>query len=108
MQNKRVWSYALDDWVRFKMTTTAMKEIDNVGGIDNYILALDNKDVQQSNYVTKIRGLIASSLYHQGALSERITKRLGYDKNPPTAPESADSATSHANTEESNELPEKF
>mmetsp|Transcript_3014 Transcript_3014/g.5132 ORF Transcript_3014/g.5132 Transcript_3014/m.5132 type:complete len:171 (+) Transcript_3014:70-582(+) len=87
VQNKRVFSYALDDWVRFKMTTRALKEIDNVGGIDNYILSLDEKSVSESNYITKMRNVIASSLYHQGLLDERITRRLGYDKTPPTPPD---------------------
>jgi ribosomal protein L28 len=85
--NKRVWSYALNDWVRFKMTARAMKEIDNSGGIDNYIMALDDKSVADSNYVTKMRGLISASLFHSGALTEKRIKRLGYDKTPPPMPE---------------------
>jgi ribosomal protein L28 len=87
VQNKRVFSEALDDWVRFKITTRALKEIDNVGGIDNYILSLDEKSVSESNYVTKIRGLIAGKLFHQGLLSDRIIRRLGYDKQPPSVVE---------------------
>jgi large subunit ribosomal protein L28 len=34
---KRVWSETLDTWIRFRMTTTALKEIDALGGIDNYL-----------------------------------------------------------------------
>jgi ribosomal protein L28 len=86
VQNKRVWSDALEDWVSFKITTTAMKSADNVGGIDNYILTLDNDAVKASNYITKIRGLIGSRLYHQGLLSNSIIKHLGYDKIPPALP----------------------
>ena len=56
--NKRVWSDTLDDWVRFKMTTTALKKIDYIGGIDNYLLSLDNKSVALSNYITKMRNII--------------------------------------------------
>jgi ribosomal protein L28 len=83
VQNKRVWSEALNDWIQFKMTTKAMKEADNVGGIDNYILSLDNDAVADSNYVTKIRGIIANKLYHRGLLEDRVIKRLGFDKVPP-------------------------
>ncbi len=83
MQNKRIWSEALDDFVQFKMTTRAMKEADNVGGIDNYILSLDNNAVAESNYITKVREQIASRLYHRGLLEDRVIKRLGYDKFPP-------------------------
>ena len=38
--DKRLWSYSLNDWVRFKMTTTALKSIDYCGGIDNYLMRL--------------------------------------------------------------------
>ena len=87
VQNKRVWSDALSDWVRFKITTTALRAVDNVGGIDNYILSLDEKLVQDSNYITKVRNLIASTLFHKGSLNPFIASRLGYSrKNPPTEP----------------------
>jgi len=82
--NKRVWSDALDEWVRFKMTTRALREIDNIGGIDNYLLALEEPQVVASNYVTKMRGLIATSLFHKGLLSKTHTRRLGFDRVPPS------------------------
>jgi ribosomal protein L28 len=44
--NKKVWSESLNDWVRFQMTTAALKGIDYEGGIDNYILGLDERSVQ--------------------------------------------------------------
>ena len=108
--NKRVFSYALgragmktftaplstaaflDDWVRFKMTTTALKAIDSYGGIDNYLLRLDERSVSASNYVTKMRNMIAARLFHQGSLDPQMVRRLGYDKNPP--PDQADSSSS--------------
>mmetsp|Transcript_28721 Transcript_28721/g.57395 ORF Transcript_28721/g.57395 Transcript_28721/m.57395 type:complete len:171 (+) Transcript_28721:1-513(+) len=83
VQSKRMWSEALEDWVRFNMTSKAIKAADNVGGIDNYIVSLDNDAVKNSNYVTKMRGLIGSKMYHQGLLHNSIIKHLGYDKNPP-------------------------
>jgi ribosomal protein L28 len=43
---------------RFKMTAAALKAIDTYGGIDNYILQLDNKSVADSNYITKMRNII--------------------------------------------------
>ena len=46
VKNKRVFSEALDDWVRFKMTTRAMRAIDDCGGIDTYMLQLDNKLIE--------------------------------------------------------------
>lgn len=76
----------MNEWVRFKITTTALKAVDHSGGVDNYILALDEKLVSDSNYITKIRGLICTSLYHKGELTPKLIKKLGYDKNPPVAP----------------------
>jgi ribosomal protein L28 len=84
--NKRVWSETLDDWVRFKMTTTALKKIDYIGGIDNYLLSLDNKSVALSNYITKMRNIIGTSLFLKGELSPLYIRKLGYGKNPPVAP----------------------
>lgn len=80
VQNKRVWSDALGGWVRFKMTTKAMRAIDDCGGIDQYILQLDDRLVDDSNYITKIRTLIANRLFHQGELSEQFIRKLKYHK----------------------------
>ena len=59
------------------MTTTALKKIDDIGGIDNYIMNLDERSVEDSNYVTKMRGLIGAALHQKGKLSDRMSKRLG-------------------------------
>lgn len=83
VQNKRLWSDALDDFVRFKVTTKALKAIDDYGGIDNYILQLDQRLVDDSNYVTKMRNIIGSTLFYKGTLHPDIAKRLGYLQNPP-------------------------
>ena len=118
--NKRVFSFALQDWVRFKMTTRALKEIDRAGGIDNYLLGLDAAQVSDSNYVTKQvnyspnlsmirfsnepishthwsspmhslqRHLIAATLFHRNELPDKICKRLGFDRCPPTVPSPRD------------------
>ncbi len=81
--NKRVWSDSLDDWVRFKMTARALKEIDNIGGIDKYIMSLDDRSVGDSNYITKMHGLISSAMFHNGTLPEKMSKKLGYLVSPP-------------------------
>lgn len=48
---------------------------------------LDEDSVLGSPYVTKMRGLIASSLFHKGELTAKVIKRLGYDINSPPRPE---------------------
>jgi len=80
VQNKRVWSDGLEGWVRFKMTTKAIRAVDDAGGIDNYLLQLDDRLVADSNYITKMRTLIANALYHKGELSEKHTIRMKYHK----------------------------
>jgi large subunit ribosomal protein L28 len=83
IKSKRVWSISLDNWVRFKVSTRALRAIDDCGGIDNYLLQLDNRLVADSNYVTKMRDMIATTVYYQGKMSDKIKKKLGYDKCPP-------------------------
>ena len=73
----------MDDWVQFRMTTTAMKAIDNIGGIDQYLLSMDDATVRASRQATRVRESIASKLFHKGMLHEKIVKKLGYHKNPP-------------------------
>lgn len=87
VQDKRVWSECLNDWVRFKMTTRAMKVIDNVGGIDNYILSLDEKQIEDANYIKNVRAVIASTKYYDGSLHPEIAKRYGFLVEPPRKPE---------------------
>lgn len=84
--NKRVWSDALDTWVRFKITARALRAIDDIGGIDNYLLSLDERSVANSNYITKMRGLVGSSLFHKGLLNDFQKKKLNYIKFPPPPP----------------------
>ena len=83
VHRKRLFSYTLDTWVRFQVTTTALREIDTVGGIDNYLMKLDDKSVARSNYVTKIHRIISISLFHQGKLTNKQIKKFGFDVNPP-------------------------
>lgn len=83
VQNKRLWSDALNDWVRFKITTAGLKAVDYSGGIDNYLMTLDEKLVQDSNYVTKMRRIITASLFHKGELPEKISTYMRYHISPP-------------------------
>lgn len=48
---------------------------------------VDEKSVSESPYVTKMRGLIAGALFHQGKLSAVMTRRLGFDLVPPPLPQ---------------------
>jgi ribosomal protein L28 len=85
--NKRVYSECLDQYIRFRMTTTALKAIDSYGGIDKYMLDLDEVSVTDSTHNSRVRDLIASTLFHQGKLADRHIRRLGYEKEAPITPE---------------------
>mmetsp|Transcript_45868 Transcript_45868/g.111856 ORF Transcript_45868/g.111856 Transcript_45868/m.111856 type:complete len:212 (+) Transcript_45868:14-649(+) len=58
---KRVYSEILDEMIPFHLTTSALRSIDNAGGLDNYLLT--------SRHVTSGEGLIAKN---------RIIERLKY------------------------------
>ena len=83
VQNKRVWSETLDTWVRFKMTTAAMKAIDNYGGIDNYLLSLDEPSVQDGPHILKMRDMVARSKFHDGTLKVPLQRRHGFHREAP-------------------------
>jgi hypothetical protein len=44
---------------------------------------LPERDVNDSNYVTKVRHMIGSTMFYKGSLSERLIKKLGYHKEVP-------------------------
>lgn len=83
VQYKRVWSDALNDWVKFQFTTAGLKAVDNRGGIDNYLLELDESVVSDSRYVLKMRNKVAAILFHQGKLKRSFSHKLGYHRCPP-------------------------
>lgn len=82
-QSKRMFSEALNDWVHFKTTTAGIKSVDDYGGIDNYVLNLDERLVKESHYVTKMRRLISATLFHKGELSNKHIQYFKYHENPP-------------------------
>lgn len=97
----------MNDWVRFNMTTTALKKIDSYGGVDNYLLALDERMLVEAPYVTKMRNIIATTLYHQGKLNPYFIKKLGYHKVPPLPLVAAVSPASSNEEDASEVIPEK-
>jgi hypothetical protein len=69
------------------MTTAALKGIDKEGGIDNYLLNLDERSVQvdflavlsisltlifsqDSNYITKMRRIVGTAMFLKGSLNK--------------------------------------
>ena len=52
-------------------------------GIDNYLMQLDDKTVADSNYISKMRYIVATSLFHKGLLRDKQLRRMKFDKEPP-------------------------
>ena len=44
-QRKRLYSEALDEQIRFNVTTHALRCIDKAGGLDNYLMGLKAADL---------------------------------------------------------------
>lgn len=61
-----------------------MKAVDEIGGIDQYLLNLDEKYVEDSPFITKHRDLIARASYLNGDLSPKHVHYFGFDKYPPS------------------------
>ena len=61
VQTKRVYSDVLGEWIKFKMTTHAMRCISKAGGIDNYLLSKKRKD-QDSVIGEKVKNRILKVL----------------------------------------------
>jgi large subunit ribosomal protein L28 len=62
---KRVYSESLDEMVRFHLTTSALRSIDKLGGLDNYLLS--------SPHVTSGEGLkVKKRIINRLKLMERI------------------------------------
>lgn len=70
VQKKRLWSRTLQCWLRFNVTTHALKCIDKKGGIDEYLLETKN--------LNSIAGLNAKHMI-QARLEELAEERVSTD-----------------------------
>lgn len=50
---KRVYSEVLDDMIKFHLTTSALRTIDKVGGLDNYLLDPKRNITEGEGFVVK-------------------------------------------------------
>lgn len=64
---KKVYSEILDEMIKFRLTTSALRSIDKAGGLDNYLLT--------SNHITSGEGLLAKKrIVSRLKLNEKIEK----------------------------------
>ena len=69
---KKVYSEILDEMVRFHLTTSTLRSIDNIGGLDNYLLS--------SKHVTSGEGLKTKKrIMNALKYKERTSRRSAND-----------------------------
>lgn len=69
MQWKRVYSLALDEMVRIRMTTQALHQIDASGGIDEYLLNTPDEKLN-SDVGKKLRSRVLEALKRRSKESQ--------------------------------------
>ncbi|CAM9517431.1 unnamed protein product [Chrysoparadoxa australica] len=89
---KRLWSESLNRWLRFDMTTKALRMTDKYGGIDNYLLQTDDSHLNSSQGLAAKRAIEEAMLEQQAAadliqakileLSNKETKREASSSKP--------------------------
>ncbi|CAM9125872.1 unnamed protein product, partial [Ascophyllum nodosum] len=65
VQKKALFSEILDDWIKFNLTTHALRCVDKAGGIDKYLLKMPDKWLNSSQGVNakrKIQETLASRI----------------------------------------------
>lgn len=80
VQNKKLWSVALNEFIKLKVTTRVLRTIDKVGGLDEYLLGEKQARVKELG----LRGWILRSWVMQTkwykARRKEEAKRLGLNE----------------------------
>lgn len=83
VQYQKLYSEILDESIKFKVTTAALRSIDKAGGLDNYLLTskhvINNKSVGgnkgQQGMGQQVRNRIMQKLQHQKNLKKEAVAR---------------------------------
>jgi large subunit ribosomal protein L28 len=83
VQYQKLYSEILDESIKFKVTTSALRSIDKAGGLDNYLLTskhvINNKSVGgnkgQQGMGQQVRNRIMQKLQHQKKLKREAVAR---------------------------------
>ena len=83
VQYQKLYSEILDESIKFKVTTSALRSIDKAGGLDNYLLTskhvINNKSVGgnkgQQGMGQQVRNRIMQKLQHQRMLKKEAAAR---------------------------------
>eukprot|EP00986_Skeletonema_menzelii_P001404 scaffold376_cov137-Skeletonema_menzelii.AAC.1 len=81
VQHKVLYSEVLDESIKFKVTTGALRTIDKMGGLDNYLLnskivkETKTKGVGKEGQGQQVRNRIVQKLKHQERLKKEAMER---------------------------------
>ncbi|KAL3791044.1 hypothetical protein ACHAW5_002821 [Stephanodiscus triporus] len=108
LQYKRVYSEVLDEMVRFHLTTSTLRTIDKMGGLDEYLLRSRHVSTKGEGEGQRIRNRIVQKMRHREGLKKKaiddgelvedwdkivlVGKKIRQQQQPPSSPSGAESA----------------
>ncbi|KAL7542433.1 hypothetical protein ACHAXR_011784 [Thalassiosira sp. AJA248-18] len=75
VQHKRVYSEVLDEMIKFHLTTSALRSMDKMGGLDNYLLRSKHVSTKGEGEGQRIRNRIISVMKHREELKKQAIER---------------------------------
>mmetsp|Transcript_127 Transcript_127/g.220 ORF Transcript_127/g.220 Transcript_127/m.220 type:complete len:200 (-) Transcript_127:244-843(-) len=75
VQEKRVYSEILDEMIPFHITTSALRSIDKMGGLDQYLLKSRHVSTKGEGEGQRIRNRVLQKMRHQKELKKQAIAR---------------------------------
>eukprot|EP00585_Thalassiosira_rotula_P007451 CAMPEP_0196142466 /NCGR_PEP_ID=MMETSP0910-20130528/11623_1 /TAXON_ID=49265 /ORGANISM="Thalassiosira rotula, Strain GSO102" /LENGTH=170 /DNA_ID=CAMNT_0041403775 /DNA_START=139 /DNA_END=652 /DNA_ORIENTATION=+ len=75
VQEKRVYSEILDEMIPFHITTSALRSIDKMGGLDQYLLKSRHVSTKGEGEGQRIRNRVVQKMRHQKELKKQAIAR---------------------------------
>lgn len=75
VQEKRVYSEILDEMIPFHITTSALRSIDKMGGLDQYLLRSKHVSTKGEGEGQRIRNRIIQTTKHRHELKKQAIAR---------------------------------
>ena len=73
LQRKNIYSDILNQMVRLKISTKAIKSIENAGGFDKYIISIPNTKL--SSKALKLKKIIKNQITNSKKIQKKIIKK---------------------------------
>mmetsp|Transcript_17059 Transcript_17059/g.30830 ORF Transcript_17059/g.30830 Transcript_17059/m.30830 type:complete len:191 (-) Transcript_17059:246-818(-) len=75
VQEKRVYSEILDEMIPFHITTSALRSIDKMGGLDQYLLKSRHVSTKGEGEGQRIRNRVVQKMMHEKELKKQAIAR---------------------------------